>query len=346
MEARLILLKKKYFVISLTESGKRKYVPIEVPFSVKEWHLDPKKKINKLKGVRPGRTEKYERYKEDKKWVKNKEKEYQAAIDKLLKLNKPFSFASILELVNKPNSDKNKPHTVFKTFEARIENLKENKSYASADSYQGTYNKLKKYFTNDILFEEMNREKLYDFKKSMKGLKPASISIHLRNLRAVFNYAIEEGIINKGVYPFTKKLFEGLGFAHNSRALSHREVYQIRELKTKLDEGSDLWHACNYFIFGFVGRGINFQDIARLTWENSENGRIKYVRRKTKNKVPAPTSFPITDEVEKILKWYRKNNTQLNNPYIFPILNGSHKSELSIYNRIKKIRKKVNEDLT
>ena len=103
-----------------------------------------------------------------------------------------------------------------------------------------------------------------------------------------------------------------------------------------------MWHARNYFIMGYVGRGTNFIDLARLKWTDLRDGRAYYVRFKTRHKVKEQDSFQITPELQGIIRWYRKNNRQLNDPYVFPILNGSHITEKQKLTRIHRVRREVN----
>jgi integrase len=132
---------------------------------------------------------------------------------------------------------------------------------------------------------------------------------------------------------------------YKSRAISKNEVNDIRQLRKNIKEGTEQWNACNYFMFGYLGRGINFQDIARLTWDNYSQGVIRFVRFKTRSKIQEETSFTVNTELAEILSWYRKNNKTLHNNYIFPVLNPSYQKESSIHNRIKKVRKQVNSEL-
>ena len=344
MKAKLILLKKssgrKDFAIRLTDNGKRSYRFLEVPFTVKEWDY----KNQKLKGVRPGSTDKYIQYTKNQKFVSKLINKYQEQIDELIRIHKPFSFQKVFEKIDDPRKT---VKTVYEAFRAFIQELKAQGKYGNMENYQGTYNKLKRFHEKDMLFNEMDDVFLLKFKKSMSGLSKASVSIHLRNIRAIYNYAIEVlKVAQKNDYPFTNStIMKELNTGHKSRAISKYDVDKIRELKPTLEEGTDLWHACNYFIFGYVGRGINFTDIARLNWDQYSNSRITFIRFKTRSKVEDETSFGITDELAEMLSWYRRNNTQLHNPYIFPILNASHQNEASKYNRIKKMRKPVNSNL-
>jgi integrase len=185
-----------------------------------------------------------------------------------------------------------------------------------------------------------------EFRESMENsnLSKNTISIHLRNIRTVFNYAIKKLQVASLVdYPFIDGDIQGgLKTAYKSRALTLAEVNSIRDYRLKQDINSDLWHACNIFIFGYVGRGINFVDIARLKWDNYKSDRIYFTRRKTRSKISEETNFPVTPELKEILRWYRKNNMQLGNTYIFPILNGNHKTEKSIRNKTEKARTELN----
>jgi integrase len=90
---------------------------------------------------------------------------------------------------------------------------------------------------------------------------------------------------------------------------------------------------------------MNFQDMARLKWDNISQGRVTFIRYKTRSKVQEETSFTINKELNEILSWYRRHNTQLHNPYVFPVLNPSYQKEASIYNRIKTERLHVNQQL-
>ena len=328
-------------MIRLSEKGKKSHRAIEQPFTTDDWNY----KKQQLKGVRPDASERYKQFIKNKQFINDLEQKYTYQINELVRLNNPFSFQKVFELVANPIKE-NK--TVFEIFKERIAGLKEVNKYATAEGYNGTFNKLKTFQKRDILFNEMDDIFLLRFKKSMlkDDLARATISIHLRNIRALYNYAIQKKVALKNDYPFiNKELMSELKTGYKSRAISKYEVDQIRELKTKLDEASDLWHACNYFLFGYLGRGINFVDIARLKWDNRKQVRISYVRFKTRSKIPDITSFAITPEISQILSWYRTHNVQLNNPYIFPVLNASHITERTIFNRIKKVRKFLNNDL-
>ena len=345
MKAKIILLKKtsgrQSFMMRLSEKGKKNYKAVDAPFTQKEWNY----KKQQLQGVRPDSSERYQEYIKNRDFVTQLEKKYNNQINDLLRLNKPFSVQKVFDLVTNP-AQENK--TVFEVFNARISDLKDNNKFGTAANYKGTLGKLKAFHKTDMLFNELDDQLLLKFKRSMAkdGMARASISIHLRNIRAIYNYAIQNRIAFKNDYPFINpEVMKELKTGYKSRAISKEEIDKIRQLKTELTEGSELWHACNYFIFGYLGRGINFTDIAQLKWKNRLQGRITYIRHKTRSKIDDILSFSITPEISEIITWYRTHDIQLNNPYIFPILNATHTTEKARFNRIKKVRKQVNKGL-
>lgn len=281
MLAKIILLKKtsghRSFMLRLTDKGKKAYRTVKPPFTFKEWDY----KNQKIKGVRPDGSAGYQTYIANRKYITDTEAKYTNQINELLRLDKPFSFQKVFELIDNPNQQ---IKTVYEVFKARILALKGNSKYGTAEAYQGTYNKLKAFHSKDIMFNELTDNLLLKFKKDMinDGLSRASISIHLRNIRAIYNFAIKKMKAAKlDDYPFINdEIMDGLKTGYKSRAISKDKIDQIRKIMSKLDEGTDLWCACAYFIFGYVGRGINFTDIARLKWENRSQGRITYIRRK------------------------------------------------------------------
>ncbi len=354
MKAQIILFKKtatrKEFMIRLTDDGARSYRAIKVPFSVIEWNYNPKKRKNELKARTPRQPE-YKTYQRNKKWIEDMQSKYQGTIDDLITLDKPFSFDNVFSLIDKPKSDK--PKSVYKLFDYRIAEMKANDKFGTAESYQGTKNKLEAFHKKDMLFSELNDVMLLKFKKWMlkSGLSTTTVSIHLRQIRSMWNYAIRKAkVATRADYPFENPdVMAELKSGYKSRAISKQEVDAIRKLKTKTENGSDMWHACNYFLFGYLGRGINFQDIARLKWENIKQGRVTFIRFKTRSKIQEETSFTLSPELAEIIQQYRQlwidQANHMHNPYVFPVLNPSHQKESSKYNRIKKVRKEVNSAL-
>lgn len=106
-----------------------------------------------------------------------------------------------------------------------------------------------------------------------QGLKKNSRNIHFRNIRAVFNDAIDNEITTH--YPMRT-------FDINPEQTMKRSL-SIEELRTLFNYEVDLWQQkyLDYFKLTFYLIGINPADILECTEENVIEGRLLYRRKKT-----------------------------------------------------------------
>ena len=95
------------------------------------------------------------------------------------------------------------------------------------------------------------------------------------------------------------------------------------------------------FIFSYLGCGINFTDIANLTYGNIVQDRIFYERQKTGKQI----NFQLQPLALSLIEKYRGLNSK-EDDYIFPILNKRiHITEQQKYDRIHKSIGGVNKTL-
>ena len=118
--------------------------------------------------------------------------------------------------------------------------------------------------------ETINARWLSDFRVWLmrKGYSTNYRAIQERNIRAVFNYAIDNELTTS--YPFRKWKVE-VGNAR-PRDITPEELRRIYALGTWF---SDL------FVLQFLLMGINIVDMYNLTKNNYKRGRIQYTRQKT-----------------------------------------------------------------
>lgn len=149
-------------------------------------------------------------------------------------------------------------------------------------------------------FEDITAKWLNEFNGYMAERSPAqnARSIHLRDIRAVFNFAIDEEITD--LYPFRK--FKIKSTPTMKRSLSADDIRMIATMPLLpwQEEYRDVFMLIFYLI------GINIVDLFSLTHENVQNGRIVYTRRKTKRIY----SIKIEPEAQEILE-RRKGTTHL-----------------------------------
>lgn len=139
--------------------------------------------------------------------------------------------------------------------------------------YTTTKNKLLAYDPNCTL-GSMDVKWLERFEKSMSAtMKVNAYAIHLRNIRAVFNYALREGYTNE--YPF--RAFRIKHEATRKRSLT---VEQLRQLR---DYPCEDWQVKyrDAFMLMFYLIGINAADLFNALPSALENGRLEYKRAKT-----------------------------------------------------------------
>ncbi|UEG49071.1 site-specific integrase [Ferruginibacter lapsinanis] len=161
-----------------------------------------------------------------------------------------------------------------------IEKLKVSGRIGSAITYSCGINKLKDYAKTDKLtFESVDYRFIENFNTALlkEGIKINSIGNYFRSIRALFNKAIKEGVVEAKYYPFTS--FKIKTEKTISRALTSTEISQIFALD--LPVRSTIWHHRNLFALSYCLIGINFSDLLTLTKENFIDGRITFRRSKT-----------------------------------------------------------------
>jgi integrase len=166
----------------------------------------------------------------------------------------------------------------------------------------------------NLTFKELNPTFLnkYEVFLRSRGGTDGGIGVKMRAIRAIYNMAIQRGLVKESLYPFRAYKLSKLKGRAAKRALNFGEVMRI--VNKDLKDHPHLVHTKNYFVFSFYTRGMNFMDMMQLEWKNIHSGYIHYTRSKTKGNF----SIKILPPVQKILDYY-----ELNSPgykYVFPIL--------------------------
>jgi site-specific recombinase XerD len=221
----------------------------------------------------------------------------------------------------KPISDEEEKETTFIDCFRRFIDLKQKESTKSI--YQGTLNHLYKFCDNiEVLtFEDINKGWLTRFDNYLAETSPSknARNIHLRNIRAVFNDAIDENITTH--YPFRKYKIRNVETAKRSLTID-----QLRELiNFPVEEHQEQYRDMFLLIFFLIG--INTIDLFNLTKQSVRDGRIIYHRAKTGRL----HSIKIEPEALAIIKKYKGSNYLLN--------------PLDRYANYKDYRKKINKNL-
>lgn len=140
--------------------------------------------------------------------------------------------------------------------------------------YRYTVDKVRAYTGGGPLYiEEMTLTWLHGLDQSIGG-KVNARAVHLRNLRAICNFALDEGLTS--FYPFRK-------YPIRTEETRHRDLTgeQVRAYaKADITYRNDAMHRDVFMLMIYLC-GINISDLAELTWKDVRDGRVEYRRNKT-----------------------------------------------------------------
>ena len=164
-------------------------------------------------------------------------------------------------------------------FKYKVSRLFSEERFATSINCKSSCISLLKYRTG-LNFEDIDESFLKGYVAWMtqQGKSISTAQIYLRNLRAVFNEVIKEGIISEKRYPF--KNFK-MGATVKSKAVLYpAQIKQLLEYPTK---GVEQTRAVAWWFFCYCCNGMNFYDVAMLKYKNISGDILTFVRHKTKN---------------------------------------------------------------
>lgn len=142
--------------------------------------------------------------------------------------------------------------------------------------YRDTLNKVKKFArdeANSLTFEDIDYKWLTEFDSylSLTMKSQNSKSLHFRNLRAVFNAAIDDELTE--AYPFRKFKIKNEETKKRSLSVEQLRLFMTASLEPWMERYRDVFMLLFYFC------GINIVDLCHL--KEIVDGRIEYKRAKT-----------------------------------------------------------------
>lgn len=311
--------------IRICKDRKTRYINLGVSTKAEYWDFEK----NKPKSTCPDR-ELIE------KLISNKISEVKSKIVELKSEDKEFSATTLVENVSNPS--KIITVTVGELFRQHIHCLEEEKRTGYRLSIQQTYNSLLKFNKHlDIPFSDMdcNWLRRYETWLRKQGKSENTIGIRFRNIRVIFNLAMDTGLVKPENYPFKKFKVSKLHQETAKRALNKNDILAVINYPVK-EKDFYTRLAVALFTFSYFMGGINFVDMAYLTEKNIAGGRLLYSRKKTSKLI----NLPMQQRAYMVLKEYKSNDA-----YLFPILSSRHKTEQQRLNRIHKVITKVNKAL-
>ena len=192
-------------------------------------------------------------------------------------------------------TEKKEDNNFLEYYEKRREAQKKSKTSLS---YESAINRMKSFdpLLDIRTFEDIDEVYLRRMDEAWEkaGLTTNSRAVYMRNIRAVFNDAIDDNLTTN--YPFRK--FPIKKAPTKKRNLSVQELRLLRDYPIVNDfqqKYRDIFMLCFYL------RGINMVDLLGLTKDNLRAGRINYIRSKTSKAY----SVKIEPEAQKIMDRYK-----------------------------------------
>ena len=148
---------------------------------------------------------------------------------------------------------------------------------------------------------------MYEAHLKARGVRMNTISFYMRNLRAVYNRAVEKGLTQPN-NPF-RHVYTGVDKTVK-RAIPIKAIKALKELDLSMKPSLDF--ARDMFLFSFYTRGMSFVDIAYLKKTDLQNGILTYRRRKTGQEL----SIKWEKCMAEIIAKYPENKTD----YLLPII--------------------------
>ncbi len=208
----------------------------------------------------------------------------------------------------------------------------------TARSYAGVLKILQAYCNHgDISFQQITHSFLSQFEISHRehGSGTNSLGVYMRTIRAMYNRAIKDGLVERELYPF--EYYKIKTAPTQKRALDAPLLAAIIQLQ--LEPSNPLFNTRNYFVASYMMYGMNFTDMAYLEKSDIIDGRIHYRRKKT-GKV---YDIKITEGLQKILSFYISQKPE--NDYVFPIIKreSSYEKNEDIIGARKRYNKKLKQ---
>lgn len=216
------------------------------------------------------------------------------------------------------------PKWLFTFMQMQVERLRLAGKNRTAETYAATLRSFRRFRKGeDVLLEHVSSQLMETYEGYLRasGLTPNSTSFYARILRAVYNRAVEQGLV-EDCKPF-KRIYTGVDKTVK-RALPVKLVKQIKTLD--LQQYPSLGFARDMFMMSFYLRGMSFIDMTYLRKCDLKNGCITYRRRKTGQQL----IIAWTDEMQDIINRYPYNPTE----YLLPIITSDEINDHYAYRNV------------
>lgn len=153
--------------------------------------------------------------------------------------------------------------------------MKEKTNESSIDTYRNAIKALSRHYNyEDFMLQDFSRKMLEDFRRKLidEGLKTNTISGYITKLKAIYNFAYENGDVDS---PFPR--FQLKKEQTKKRSLLVEQIRNLLKLETSKIQRTYI----DIFMLILYMRGINMKDLSELKVQDIRAGVIEYNRDKT-----------------------------------------------------------------
>lgn len=216
--------------------------------------------------------------------------------------------------------------------QALINDWEERGHHRTAGTYQSALNSFRAFrHQQATLLGDIDKLLIEDYEKHLqqRGITPNSTSFYMRILRATYNRAVDDGLI-EDQRPF-RHVYTGVAKT-GKRAVSIETIRAICHYRSKR---KSLMFARDLFLFSFYTRGMSFIDIAHLQASDIADGFLTYRRQKTGALLKIKWEPQMQDIVDR--------QTVSTTGRLFPILSGQTAIEQK--RRVHACQRRINNNL-
>ena len=202
-----------------------------------------------------------------------------ARLEKVVRLleteHRRFTADDVISLFHKQTKDS----SLLNFMHGVIAQLKQLGKIRTSETYTATLNSFMAFREElDVPLDGITSDMMIMYEAYLKtrGVRMNTISFYMRNLRAVYNRAVEKGLTPQQ-YPF-RHVYTGVDKTVK-RAIQIKAIKALKELDLSMKPSLDF--ARDMFMFSFYTRGMSFIDMAYLKKSDLQNGILTYRRRKT-----------------------------------------------------------------
>ena len=212
-------------------------------------------------------------------------------------------------------------YSLFSFMESVIKGLKQMGRQRTSETYRAALNSFSKFRSGcnvmlDCLTPEIVEE--YEAWLLARGNVPNTVSFYMRILRALYNRAVDRGVIENH-NPF-RHVYTGVDKTVK-RAITVSTIRRIMSLDLSAQHSLDF--ARDMFLMSFYLRGMSFVDMAFLRKSDLKRGSVTYRRRKTGQRL----TIGWTPEMQAVMDKYPPNSSE----YLLPIIRRTGLNERRVY---------------